>query len=134
MNPTQKFLKEQIGPVLQPLLLRVLQERPIDVRAFLANALKEGRAPMNSAVNFEEVSFEEILRQRAKTVGKLGVLANSLPILADLTQPLTQIDGKAFTMLCLAGFIKIADNKAELNKINVFPIADGDTGTSKCNI
>lgn len=58
-----------------------------------AQANLEDSKPMNIAVSFEEVSFKEILRQRAKTVGKLGVLSNSLPILANLTQLLNQIDG-----------------------------------------
>ena len=36
----------------------------------------------------------------------------------------------AFAALVTAGCACLAANKAELNKINVFPIPDGDTGTN----
>merc|ERR1712086_647101 len=40
------------------------------------------------------------------------------------------LGGAAFAALVRAGCGSIVANKAELNTINVFPVADGDTGTN----
>jgi dihydroxyacetone kinase-like predicted kinase len=53
-----------------------------------------------------------------------------LPIVADLTKPITEADGAVLTQLLVAGFIRMFQHKAYLNKINVFPMPDGDTGTN----
>ncbi|MEG1572345.1 MAG: DegV family protein, partial [Bacteroidales bacterium] len=42
----------------------------------------------------------------------------------------TVIDGKNFYFMFLAGAKCLVDNYAYLNKINVFPVPDGDTGTN----
>lgn len=42
----------------------------------------------------------------------------------------TVIDGKNFYFMFLAGAKCVVDNYAYLNKINVFPVPDGDTGTN----
>ncbi len=44
--------------------------------------------------------------------------------------PVLQIDGRRLYYSFLAGTKKILDNQAELNRINVFPVNDGDTGSN----
>ena len=41
-----------------------------------------------------------------------------------------QIDGGVFRALVANGYAHLARNKDELNKINVFPIPDADTGNN----
>jgi dihydroxyacetone kinase-like predicted kinase len=52
----------------------------------------------------------------------------TIPLLADLTTEITVVDGWVLTQLFLSGFARMSTNIEELNKINVFSIADGDTG------
>ncbi len=44
--------------------------------------------------------------------------------------PLVQMDGRSLYYTFIAGARKVIENQTELNKINVFPISDGDTGTN----
>lgn len=46
------------------------------------------------------------------------------------TKSITQLDGKTLYYSFLAGAQKIFDNQVLINKINVFPVADADTGTN----
>ena len=83
-----------------------------------------------------ELDFDALLRQRAAAAGAKGVAGNTeLKPLADLTQAAaaTQIDGLLFSQLVMAGTLHMIRNKQTLNKINVFPVADGDTGTNCVN-
>jgi len=41
-----------------------------------------------------------------------------------------RLRGKEFRKALLAGIVKVQDLKEELNRINVFPVPDGDTGTN----
>jgi dihydroxyacetone kinase-like predicted kinase len=50
--------------------------------------------------------------------------------LADLTGSVTEIDGTHFGTLYVAGYALLANNKDELNRINVFPVPDADTGNN----
>ncbi|HOL23341.1 MAG: DegV family EDD domain-containing protein [Candidatus Hydrothermae bacterium] len=43
---------------------------------------------------------------------------------------LTRLRSKEFRKALLAGIVKLQDSEEELNRINVFPIPDGDTGTN----
>jgi fatty acid kinase/fatty acid kinase fatty acid binding subunit len=43
---------------------------------------------------------------------------------------LNHIDGKGLYIMFLAGANRILQHQIELNKINVFPVPDGDTGTN----
>jgi dihydroxyacetone kinase-like predicted kinase len=45
-------------------------------------------------------------------------------------QPVIQIDGRRLYYSFLAGARKILANQSELNRINVFPVNDGDTGSN----
>ncbi|KAL7455665.1 hypothetical protein ACHAWC_007206 [Mediolabrus comicus] len=57
---------------------------------------------------------------------------NKIPLLCDLTtaSDITRVDGWVFAMLLVSGFSKMSSKTDELNTINVFPIADGDTGAN----
>ena len=44
--------------------------------------------------------------------------------------PVLQIDGRRLYYSFIAGTKKVIDNQAELNRINVFPVNDGDTGSN----
>ena len=46
------------------------------------------------------------------------------------TQPLTVIDGRSLYYAFIAGGNRVIASQAELNRINVFPVNDGDTGTN----
>lgn len=51
----------------------------------------------------------------------------SIPLLADLTaaKQIVEVDGSVLTQLIVSGYAKMSTKIDELNKINVFPIADG---------
>jgi len=44
--------------------------------------------------------------------------------------PLNEMDGRRLYYTFIAGARKVIENQVELNKINVFPVNDGDTGTN----
>jgi dihydroxyacetone kinase-like predicted kinase len=44
--------------------------------------------------------------------------------------PLVEMDGRSLYYTFIAGARKVIDHQVELNKINVFPVRDGDTGTN----
>ena len=44
--------------------------------------------------------------------------------------PLNEIDGRRLYYTFIAGARKVIEHQVELNKINVFPVNDGDTGTN----
>ncbi|MCU0407593.1 MAG: DegV family EDD domain-containing protein [Bacteroidales bacterium] len=44
--------------------------------------------------------------------------------------PLNEMDGKRLYYTFIAGARKVIEHQVELNKINVFPVNDGDTGTN----
>src|SRR4030043_1413889 len=46
------------------------------------------------------------------------------------TSPLIEMDGRNLYYAFIAGAKKIIEHQVELNKINVFPVNDGDTGTN----
>lgn len=48
-----------------------------------------------------------------------------------MTEPVTKyLDGDAFAHALVSGIHRVVDEQDFLNKINVFPVADGDTGTN----
>jgi len=46
------------------------------------------------------------------------------------TVPLNEMDGRRLYYTFIAGARKVIEHQVELNKINVFPVNDGDTGTN----
>jgi len=45
-------------------------------------------------------------------------------------ESITELDGLTFYYSFLSGSKKIMEHQRDLNKINVFPVADADTGTN----
>src|SRR5512133_2230876 len=50
--------------------------------------------------------------------------------MALMAEPLVVMDGRRLYYTFIAGARKVLEHQAELNKINVFPVNDGDTGTN----
>jgi len=50
--------------------------------------------------------------------------------MASNNTPITEIDGKQLYQSFISGAHRIFENQKLINKINVFPVADGDTGTN----
>src|SRR4030043_1085272 len=44
--------------------------------------------------------------------------------------PMEKMDGRNLYYTFIAGAKKVIENQIELNRINVFPVSDGDTGTN----
>jgi hypothetical protein len=61
---------------------------------------------------------------KRQSVNKPAIL-KQIPLLADLTTDIETVDGWVLTQLLVSGFAKMSTKIDELNKINVFPIADG---------
>lgn len=55
---------------------------------------------------------------------------NNLPAMELVSEPLVEMDGRRLYYTFIAGARKILEHQVELNKINVFPVNDGDTGTN----
>jgi uncharacterized protein len=49
---------------------------------------------------------------------------------SDALTPLNEMDGRRLYYTFIAGARKVIEHQVELNKINVFPVNDGDTGTN----
>ncbi|MGE5421090.1 MAG: DegV family protein [Chloroflexota bacterium] len=47
-----------------------------------------------------------------------------------MSEPLVEMDGRRLYYTFIAGARKVLEHQVELNKINVFPVNDGDTGTN----
>jgi len=48
----------------------------------------------------------------------------------EILEPLVEMDGRRLYYTFIAGARKVIEHQVELNKINVFPVNDGDTGTN----
>ena len=59
-----------------------------------------------------------------------------MPVLMDLTSAsgLTIVDGHTLIQLLVAGLVRLTETRQHLNKINVFPIADGVGLTCLCMV
>ena len=42
----------------------------------------------------------------------------------------TSLDGKRYAEMLLSGAACLSERRDEINALNVFPVADGDTGTN----
>ena len=60
------------------------------------------------------------------------MLQNQIPMLADLkeAESITRVDGNVLGQMFVSEYAKLDANIDYLNKINVFPIADGETGAN----
>jgi dihydroxyacetone kinase-like predicted kinase len=73
---------------------------------------------------------DELMFMGSKYSGEANSGADPTGALADLTASVTEIDGTHFGTLYVAGYTLVAKNKDELNRINVFPVPDADTGNN----
>ena len=79
-------------------------------------------------------SFDDKLKARHVQLESNGSASSfadgKLPVLCDLAKPTTSIGGREFSQLVVCGFMHLFRHHRHLNKINVFPVADGDTGSN----
>jgi len=70
-------------------------------------------------------------RVGANTSSGADDIAAALADAADLAAgAVTEVDGRVLTSLIVAGFARLSSRADELNAINVFPVADKDTGVN----
>lgn len=85
----------------------------------------------------EELGYDDDIETHLNAMFALRVIAElsvaKHHALVDLSKSIKTIDGPTFAELVLAGFHRLGAGKDELNKINVFPVPDGDTGTNMYN-
>ena len=86
----------------------------------------------NSFLGLDGKVQDGYIARRADINKPTDKLGEEIPVLADLTQAesITIVDGKVLAQLFLSGYAKLGSKVDYLNKINVFPIADGDTGAN----
>jgi len=86
----------------------------------------------NSFIGVDGKVQDEYIAKRASLNKPDKSLNDIVPMLADLTQAntLTRVDGKVLSQLFISGYAKLGSNVDLLNRINVYPIADGDTGAN----
>jgi len=75
---------------------------------------------------------DDYVARRASLHKPTDKIGETVPALADLSRAefMTEVDGNVLAQLFLSGYAKLATKVDYLNKINVFPIADGDTGAN----
>lgn len=84
----------------------------------------------------DSLLFEDVLKSQHAALEEGGGASakafgdGKLPILVDLTMASEDINGLQFCQLVVCGFLKLFRHHRHLNKINVFPVADGDTGSN----
>jgi hypothetical protein len=83
----------------------------------------------------EALSFADVKKKGQELAllnSKFSDDAKAPPAMEDLTKAgsMSTIDGLIFSALMVSGYTLVAKNKDELNKINVFPIPDADTGNN----
>mmetsp|Transcript_28476 Transcript_28476/g.74836 ORF Transcript_28476/g.74836 Transcript_28476/m.74836 type:complete len:704 (-) Transcript_28476:85-2196(-) len=72
----------------------------------------------------------DVCREMDFMGSRYGDAAAAPPDLDDLSRKTTEITGGVFRTMITAGYQHLAENKDELNRINVFPIPDADTGNN----
>jgi hypothetical protein len=88
----------------------------------------------NSFIGLDGKIQDDYIAKRASLnkPDKTSLLQTTVPLLADLTkaESITRIDGAVLSQLLISGFARLNSKVDELNRINVYPIADGDTGAN----
>lgn len=92
----------------------------------------DGRRKRNSFLGLDGKVQDDYIAKRADLNKPTNKLGDKIPALADLTQAatITKVDGNVLAQMFLSGYAKLGSKVDFLNKINVFPIADGDTGAN----
>lgn len=86
----------------------------------------------NSFIGQDGKIQDDYIQKRASLNKPTTLLKDNIPMLVDLTEAdtITRVDGNVLGQLFISGYAKLGANVDYLNKINVFPIADGDTGAN----
>ena len=88
----------------------------------------QGKSPIEAGV-VDEASSDRRLQTAVRctaTIGSDGSLLRKYP----LDQPLTHLDAHDLRSLFRASYDWLAHNYEQVNRLNVFPVPDGDTGTN----
>lgn len=95
-------------------------------------SLPAGRGKRNSFLGLDGKIQDDYIAKRADINKPTNQIGEEIPVLADLTQAesITKVDGNVLGQMFLSGYAKLGSKVDYLNKINVFPIADGDTGAN----
>jgi hypothetical protein len=72
--------------------------------------------------NFQFLAFKDIINLTVKII--------NLIIQEEIGMKITYLDGKRLYYAFLSGTKEVIANKKELNRINLFPVPDGDTGSN----
>lgn len=72
--------------------------------------------------NFQFLAFKDIINLTVKII--------NLSTQEEIGLKITYLDGKRLYYAFLSGAKEVIANKKELNRINLFPVADGDTGSN----
>jgi len=102
------------------------------------NAKTGGERQRNSFLGLDGTIQDDYIARRVEinkpttTNSDGNTNTKTIPVLADLreAESITEIDGNVLSQLFLSGYAKLSTRVNYLNKINVFPIADGDTGAN----
>jgi len=95
------------------------------------------RKPRNSFIGLDGKIQDKYISKRA-SLNKPNVSLeqqdndNVVPMLVDLkdADTMTRVDGRILSQLFISGYAKLGSKVDLLNRINVYPIADGDTGAN----
>ena len=126
-EPANKKAKDYWKLVMKRNMEAVHYSGALAVLQNLADTLPDAEPPTATLA----AASDQGLVERKKLNAARGALTD-VPVLADLTKAalIEQVDGHVLSMLVVAGFVNLNDKKVELNKMNVFPIPDTDTGAN----
>jgi len=86
----------------------------------------------NSFIGQDGKIQDNYIQKRASLNKPTTLLKDNVPMLVDLAEAdtITRVDGNVLGQMFVSAYAKLAGNVDYLNRINVFPIADGDTGAN----
>mmetsp|Transcript_48828 Transcript_48828/g.55312 ORF Transcript_48828/g.55312 Transcript_48828/m.55312 type:complete len:328 (+) Transcript_48828:50-1033(+) len=86
----------------------------------------------NSFIGLDGKIQDKYIAKRASLNKPDKSLEDVVPLLVDLkdADTMTRVDGRVLSQLFISGYAKLGSKVDLLNRINVYPIADGDTGAN----
>eukprot|EP00536_Pseudo-nitzschia_multiseries_P014574 jgi/Psemu1/291526/fgenesh1_pg.727_\ len=86
----------------------------------------------NSFIGQDGKIQDDYIQKRVSLNKPTTLLKDKVPMLVDLAEAdtITRVDGNVLGQMFVSAYVKLSGNVNYLNKINVFPIADGDTGAN----
>ena len=108
------------------------QETSLEVGPLPVDLKKPGSRRMSGLIGRNgEIRDDFIVKRQSINKPTLLGKLKTMPMLADLTaaNEIHHVDGWVLTQLIVSGYAKMSTKIDELNKINVFPIADGTCTT-----